>query len=189
MPAINPPTMDLRGQRFVLDLSDDDDDNAGTSSSIPSTAVPSLASAFIGDIKERSTTPPTAPQLKSTPSGFPEHKKRTRISAFKQQKGIAKTAVPGSSSVAAVSPPARTQPTAGKRLQRDDSILDDEERRRIDTENKQRLASMSAAEIDEERQELLAALDPSLIERLLKRANLDHGRGDTGYRSTEGRPT
>ena len=180
MPAINPPTMDLRGQRFVLDLSDDDDDDAGASSSIPSTAVPSLASAFIGDIKERSTAPPTAPQLKSTPSGFPEHKKRTRISAFRQQKGIAKTAVPGSSSVAAVSPPARTQPTASKRPQRDDSILDDEERKRIDAENNQMLASMSSAEIDEERQELLAALDPSLIERLLKRANLDQGRGDTG---------
>ena len=39
---------------------------------------------------------------------------------------------------------------------------------------------MSAAEIDEERQELLAGLNPSLIERLLKRANLDDARGDTG---------
>jgi hypothetical protein len=39
---------------------------------------------------------------------------------------------------------------------------------------------MSAAEIDEERQELLAGLNPSLIERLLKRANLDEARGDTG---------
>jgi hypothetical protein len=39
---------------------------------------------------------------------------------------------------------------------------------------------MSAEEIEEERRELLAALDPSLVERLLKRANLDDGRGDTG---------
>jgi hypothetical protein len=162
--------MDLRGQRFTLDLSDDDE--AAVNSTIPSTAVPA-ASPFIGDIIERSSAPPTAPQLKPTPTGFPEHKKRTRPSAFRQQRGAAVKPAPPDSSAAA-------QPHVQALQPRDDPLADAEERRRIDEENKQRLASMSAEEIDEERHELLAGLNPSLIERLLKRANLDHGRGDTG---------
>jgi RNA polymerase II-associated protein 1 len=172
--------MSLRGQRFVLDLSDGEDE-VGSSSTIPATVVPSLSSAFIGDIKEHSTAPPTAPQLKSTPSGFPEHKKRTRVSAFKQQRGgTVRPTAPDSSNVGA-SPPAQVSPPAtGRQPTPQDPVIDDEERRRIDEENNQRLAAMSAEEIDEERQELVAGLSPSLIERLLKRANLDQGRGDTG---------
>jgi hypothetical protein len=61
-----------------------------------------------------------------------------------------------------------------------DPTEDVEERKRIDEENRKRLESMSAEEIDEERQELFSQLNPSLVERLLKRANLDDGRGDTG---------
>lgn len=126
--------MDLRGQRFTLDLSDDDE--AGVNSTIPSTAVPA-ASPFIGDIIERSTAPPTAPQLKPTPTGFPEYKKRTRPSAFRQQRGAAVKPAPPDSSAAAQPPVQAIQP-------RDDPLADAEERRRIDEENKQRLASMSA---------------------------------------------
>lgn len=180
--------MDLRGQRFAIDLSEDEDeDEASTSSTVPSSAVPPV-SAFIGDIMERSTAPPTAPQLKSTPTGFPEHKKRTRVSAFKQGRGggAAKPAPAKPSSVAGV-PRAPAPPSTTHKPARADPLADDEERRRIDEENNQRLASMSAEEINEERQELLAALDPSLVARLLKRANLDHGRGDTGIEPAEER--
>lgn len=169
--------MDLRGQRFTVDFSDDEDET-GVASRIPQNATPSLSSAFIGDIKERSTAPPSAPKLKMTPTGFPEHK-RTRISAFKQQRGGSAKSVAedthnafglatGKSALAATQGAAK------------DPTNDDAERRRIDEENKQKLEMMSAEEIDEERQELLAGLNPSLIERLLKRANLDEGRGDTG---------
>jgi hypothetical protein len=161
--------MAVRGQRFTLDLSDDEDET-GSSSRIPSNPASSIPGAFIGDVQERaSTAPPTAPRLKTTTSGFPEHKKRTRVSAFKQQRGSSSH-----------QPEPRYQaapPASGERTER---TLGDDDRKRIDEENRRRLESMSAEEIDEERQELLSGLNPSLIERLLKRANLDDGRGDTG---------
>ena len=47
------------------------------------------------------------------------------------------------------------------------------ERERIDQENRQRIAQMSPEEIAHERRELMAGLNPSLIERLLRRANID----------------
>ncbi|KUJ10646.1 uncharacterized protein LY89DRAFT_655380 [Mollisia scopiformis] len=173
--------MDLRGQRFELNLSDDED-NAGPGSTAPSYAVPPLMSAFVGDIKERSTAPPTAPKMKTTPTGFPEHKKRTKISAFKQQRAGAGPVqpVPADPSRPSAPRPQAPQPANASSLIQDNSSFDESERRRIDEENNQRLAAMSTAEIEQERAELLAGLDPSLIERLLKRANLDEGRGDTG---------
>ncbi|KAH7369876.1 RPAP1-like protein [Rhexocercosporidium sp. MPI-PUGE-AT-0058] len=168
--------MDLRGQRFEIDLSDDDE-QPSTRSSILSNAFPSISSPFVGDIKEREiAAPPSAPKMKTTPTGFPEHKKRTRISAFKQQRaGSAKP------SVAADSPNAfalRQSPTNPSLTQNASSM--DNERRQIDEENRQRLAAMSAEEIEEERNELMAGLNPALLEMLLKRSNLDEGRGDTG---------
>lgn len=172
--------MALRGQRFELDLSDEGEDITSPSS-LPSNGVPSISSAFIGDIKERSTPHSvSAPKLKSTPNGFPEHKKRTRISAFKQQRAGSATATIADSANAFSLPTPQASSTNASKLTQKDPSFDESERRRIDEENKQRLAAMSAAEIDEERQELLAGLNPSLIERLLKRANLDDARGDTG---------
>jgi hypothetical protein len=171
--------MDLRGQRFTVDFSDDEDERE-SSSILPPVSVPSVPSAFIGDIKERPTTAPSAPKLKTTPTGFPEHKKRTRISAFKQQRGgSAKPAAADTHNAFALPTSQATIANASTLTQKDPSF-DETERRRIDQENKQKLDSMSAEEIEKERRELLASLDPSLVERLLKRANLDEGRGDTG---------
>jgi hypothetical protein len=180
--------MDLRGQRFALDLSDDDDDDGdeiGLSSKLPSDAINSISSAFIRDIVENTATerPVTAPKLKSTTTGFPEHKKRTTVLALKQQRGSVRTRVIDSTrSPAAIASPSRQAPhqTNSSTLTQNGPSFDENERQRIDNENKQRLAAMSAEEIEEERQELLAGLNPSLIERLLKRANIDDGRGDTG---------
>lgn len=169
--------MDLRGQRFTVDLSDDEEE-AGAESRVPTDAAPSITNAFVGDIKERSTAPPSAPRLKTSTTGFPEHKKRTRVSAFKQQRGG--DGKPETADFHNTSAVPRTQAAAAAQRPTRDPTEDDEERRLIDKENKQRLADMSAEEIDEERQELLAQLNPALIERLLKRANLDAGRGDTG---------
>jgi hypothetical protein len=169
--------MDLKGQRFELDLSDDEDERASTSR-IPTGSLPSLP--FVSDVQERVTAPPSAPTLKKTPTGFPEHKTRTRISAFKQQRSQAVS--DPVSKPAGLNKPSTGDPRPFRRTSsgRNDQSFEDEERRRIDEDNKQRLAAMSTTEIDEERQELLAGLNPSLIERLLKRANLDEGRGDTG---------
>ncbi|RDW67950.1 hypothetical protein BP6252_09346 [Coleophoma cylindrospora] len=162
--------MDLRGQRFTLDLSDDE-----AESESPSRLAAVPTSAFIGNIKERenSATPPTAPKLKASATGFPEHKKRTRVSAFKQQRaGATRAADSQNSPVQASTFSSRATPTT--------LSYEETERQKIDAENKQRLASMSVEEIEEERRELFEGLDPSLIERFLKRANLDEGRGDTG---------
>ncbi|PVH88049.1 hypothetical protein DL98DRAFT_225706 [Cadophora sp. DSE1049] len=168
--------MDLRGQRFEIDLSDDDE-QSNTRSSIPQNAFPSISSPFVGDVKERKiAAPPSAPKMKSTPTGFPEHKKRTRISAFKQQRaGSAKPVVTDTPNAFAL----RQTPTNASSLTQNNFSMD-EERRIIDEENRQRLAAMSVEEIEEERNELMAGLNPALLEMLLKRSNLDEGRGDTG---------
>ncbi|CZS95106.1 related to Plasmodium yoelii rhoptry protein [Rhynchosporium agropyri] len=169
--------MNLRGQRFEIDLSDDDE-QPEIGSRIPTDAFPSISSPFVGDIKEREiAAPPSAPKMKTTPTGFPEHKKRTRISAFKQQR--ARSAEPA---VVTDTPNAfalRQTPTNASLMIQNTSNMDGE-RRQIDEENRRRLAAMSAEEIEEERNELVAGLNPALLEMLLKRSNLDEGRGDTG---------
>jgi hypothetical protein len=175
-------TMDLRGQRFTVDFSDDEDeDETPSKSRLPSANTSSTPSAFIGDIKERPSAAATPPKFKSTTTGFPEHKKRTRISAFKQQREASSSNTSIVSPTTTAIPGVHSQPTNNHRLAKDETSLLDQDRRQIDEENSRRLAAMSAEEIDEERQELFAGLNPSLIERLLKRANLDEGRGDTGF--------
>ncbi|KAI1385670.1 uncharacterized protein F4822DRAFT_350956 [Hypoxylon trugodes] len=130
---------------------------------------------LITDIQEKEVAAPKAPsfpQVKSTTTGFPEHKKRTRISAFKQKRQNAKldnenpkTPAANESIPNADQDAWRTIPSTA------DSRLD--EKQRIDQENNERLASMSPEEIETARQELFSGLDSSLLERLLKRANLD----------------
>lgn len=171
--------MEFRGERFTVNLSDDEDE-IESSSTIPSNNVPSFASAFVADIKERSTKPPTAPQLKTSTTGFPEHKKRIRVSAFKKQRAANTNEAVADSPNAFGVPPSQGRPTGADASTQDDEFSVDKERKRIDEENKMRIASMSKEEIEQEQEELLATLDPSLIQRLLKRANLDDGRGDTG---------
>jgi hypothetical protein len=56
--------------------------------------------------------------------------------------------------------------------------IDQDEREKIDQENNERIANMSADEIEQERNELLSALSPSLIQRLLARSNIDEGSNE-----------
>jgi hypothetical protein len=139
---------------------------------------PSLSTAFVGDILEHApstTNPPSAPTFtaKSNNGGFPAHKKR--VSAFKERR----TANPQpKTQTGATNPPNGTfHPPTSTRT----SNFEDEERRRIDEENTQRIASMSAEEIEEERRELMSALPPSLIEKLLGRANLADGSNERDF--------
>lgn len=121
---------------------------------------------FVLDVKEKevgAVTAPTFPQQKSSATGQPEHKKRTRISAFKQRRDGH-----GSSPL---TPSSATTPVASESTVRRNRQSTEKER--IDQENRQMLASMSAEEIAQERQELLDRLDPSIVQMLLKRANLD----------------
>ncbi|KAK8855640.1 RPAP1-like protein [Apiospora arundinis] len=147
---------------------------------------------MIGDIKEKETKSPQAPsfpQPKSTTTGFPEHKKRTRISAFRQKrqdpsaadtKSQPPNAIPSKTSPASDGPniaPRRDGGGAGPVQQSSQA----DEKGSIDRENSERLASMSPEEIEAARQELFNGMDESLLQRLLKRANLDEQNGPSAF--------
>ncbi|KAF2758154.1 hypothetical protein EJ05DRAFT_500671 [Pseudovirgaria hyperparasitica] len=168
----------VKGERFYLDLDSDDEDHA------PDRSVPVRPSAgpafdFIADVTERQPSapkPPTAPTFKKTASGFPAPKTRPRVSAFKQQRHGSHR-----DKHETLAAPSSLSPTGGPskyNVEPENESPEARERRDIDMENKQRVAQMSPEEIERERQELFAGLNPSLIEKLLKRSNLDVTRQD-----------
>ncbi|EEH49907.1 uncharacterized protein PADG_05986 [Paracoccidioides brasiliensis Pb18] len=164
--------MAVRGERFHINLSsDDEDDNVH---GCPSLASPSLD--FVGDVRERAPSaaplPPAPLRLSSASTGFPEHRKRSRISAFKQQRADRDSAAYKQP------PPRRASTTPGASLASSTTA----EKNSIGEENKRRLAAMSPAEIERERGELISALPQSLIERLLRRANIDEDHQQEGIR-------
>jgi hypothetical protein len=134
------------------------------------TAQPTFP-AFVGDILERESSPanpPAAPTLKANVNGFPAHKKRTpRMSAFKQQRAAKEQQAAAASTASQDAPKARST--------RFDSNT---EKKSIDDENNKRLADMSAAEIEQERQELMQSLSPALIQKLMARSNIDEGSNE-----------
>lgn len=157
----------IPGERFEIDLESDDE------SHVPTQPVP-LPGAFVGDVLERQpATPrlPSAPTLKSK-TGFPEHGKRKVESRFKRQKAVSGT--PAVSNVAEAEQPYQTTTTSGG----DHRSWEDAERQRIDHENRQRIADMSPAEIEEERQELMDSLSPAFLQRLLRRSNIGSGSAE-----------
>ncbi|KAK2757906.1 hypothetical protein FQN54_004312 [Arachnomyces sp. PD_36] len=169
--------MTFRGERFVVDLSDDEDD--------PPNATPPVFD-LIGEVKERapstlnSSKAPTPPKSSSTSTGFPEHKKRTRPSAFKQQRAAkdAKDATPT---------PTPTPNKSTTKTEAEKFSIAQEEKRLINEENKRRLASMSPEELENERAELMSAMPSSLLERFLRRANIDGS--ETSQETSQGADT
>ncbi|GAB7363360.1 hypothetical protein MBLNU230_g3640t1 [Neophaeotheca triangularis] len=166
------------GDRFEVDLDTSDDEQAPQSAA----ATPF---SFVGDVLERKTAapkPPSAPALKKkTDGGFPPHHKRPVESRFKQRKSGGREF--GSKSD---NPPKSTANSSGASGQGRNEASSNEpldweeqERHRIDEENNQKLAGMSSEEIAEERGELLSSLSPALLERLLKRSNIDSGSNET----------
>ncbi|KAF2800787.1 hypothetical protein K505DRAFT_320174 [Melanomma pulvis-pyrius CBS 109.77] len=157
-----------RGERVHFDFDSGTIESAGQEEH---EAPLPASTAFVGDILERAPStanPPSAPtfKAKANTTGFPAHKKRVnRVSAFKQQRATKNDASQ------------HKENGAANPSNRDPNFQDDE-RRRIDEENRQRIASMSAEEIEEERNELLSSLPPSLIQKLLGRANLDDGSNE-----------
>jgi hypothetical protein len=135
--------MAFRGERFVLDL----DDESG---------APEIPSPFslIGEIQERapSTAIPPAPKPTSSSTGFPAPRQR-KPSSFKQRRADQSQT---SSETPATDPP---------------TIQDD--KKHIDEENRRHLAAMSEAQIQREREELMEQMDPGLLERFLRRANIE----------------
>ena len=188
--------MAIRGQRFHLDLLSDEERGHGRSGSLQEDQNSHLP--FIRDITERPNArgpePPSPPRLRGSHTGFPEHKKRSKVSAFKQQRsGIADVvASPDASQSshalknAAAAPTRKGANTVPKNRYHDTS--DAAEWMRIGQENQGRLAQMPPNEIEREREELMSGLSSSLIERLLKRANIDEGRTDTGIKPRINKP-
>ncbi|RKF72599.1 RNA polymerase II-associated protein RBA50 [Golovinomyces cichoracearum] len=158
--------INLQGQRFEIDLSDEEDN---------STLNRSSQTDLIRDIKERSISNiASTPTLTNhTSSGFPSHKKRFRTSTFKQKRNLIKSEI--GHDVSAISPESQVATSIQEKLGSHEI-----EKQCIDEENRQRLSDMTTEEIEEEKREILSQLDPLLIEKLLKRANLDEARGDTG---------
>ncbi|MCJ1338493.1 hypothetical protein MMC09_003781 [Bachmanniomyces sp. S44760] len=174
--------MAIKGHRFEIDLPTEEAPSYNRN--LPGHSASAFNFDFIKDISERPTTaatPPTPPKFRSSETGFPGHKKRTGASRFKQQtraggqddglKGIptGKTKSARQGHVPGSDAEARTG---------HDSNMKDLQKDSIDAENQERLARMSSTEIEEERSELMKALSPSLIERLLKRAVIDDGQTD-----------
>ncbi|KAJ3556876.1 hypothetical protein NPX13_g10041 [Xylaria arbuscula] len=133
---------------------------------------------FVRDIQEKDIVEakaPSFPQARPGTSGFPEHKKRNKPSAFKQKR----QGISPDSQTPKPTPSSSDQPLTslghGSKAQPSSQGFMANERTNIDRENSQKLASMSPQEIEEARQELFSGLDSSILERLLKRANLDQG--------------
>ncbi|KAL7951227.1 RPAP1-like protein [Trichoderma barbatum] len=110
---------------------------------------------LIGDIVERSEKGAKPVEFPSGPissTGFPQHKRRWKPSAFKQQRN-------GGAS----QPQEPSQPQG----------FEEAERRRIDRENQQKISDMTPQEISQAQEDIMKGMNPALIQRLLQRANID----------------
>lgn len=130
---------------------------------------------FLADIKEKevgAVQAPTFPQPKA--NGFPEHKKRTRTSAFKQKRQSANGGANDTSAILQDEPKSQHTPTsAPAQAARPGTFGALPEKEVIEKEVNSIMATMSAEEIDESRRELLATLKPSILEMLLRRSTID----------------
>ncbi|KAI4227997.1 MAG: hypothetical protein L6R36_002008 [Xanthoria steineri] len=160
--------MAIRGQRFRVDF--DSDHEIGQPQDNVDRHMPRSPWGLVTDIQERSTSttikPPSPPRIKNSQDGFPIHKKRSKIGVSKQGSDPTIPSNTNMKTSMSESVPSRLESSGPKR----DSSS---ERREIDLENKQRLAGMSPEDIDQARNELMSGLTPSLIEKLLKKANIE----------------
>ncbi|KAK5277270.1 hypothetical protein LTR40_010589, partial [Exophiala xenobiotica] len=171
--------MAIPGQRFELDL--DAPDFAFTP--LDEDVLPDLsASLAVSEIQEHDTdSVPTAPSLKSSKTGFPEHKRR-HISTFKKKQQAA-TRSPRPSAPTHIEPSDRAiAHHVGKKYGVD---LESQQKAEIGEENARRIAEMSIEDVEEARAELMQNLNPAFVERLLKRANIDEDTQDQAQWPTD----
>lgn len=148
--------MAFRGERFVLDLDDEDGSNP------PVEPSPPPAISLIGEIHERAPSAAVPPAPKPpTGVGFPQHRRRTKPSSFKQRRENQSEPVPSSQSDNPPQSTPRSPPTLS------------DEKKAIDEENRRQLDSMSASQIQYEREELMSSMGSSLLEKFLRRAKVD----------------
>lgn len=130
---------------------------------------------MIGDVVERNATKKPADdifddQISST--GFPQHKRRWKSSAFKQRRaGNAPGANDDNKAQAEAQDPKPNTSMGQPNFQQ-------VEKERIDRENRQKLDDMSPEEIAEAQQEILSGMNPGLVQRLLQRANIDESSSE-----------
>ncbi|OTA28958.1 hypothetical protein BTJ68_09247 [Hortaea werneckii EXF-2000] len=169
----------IKGQRFELNLGPDDESDAG-----PKAPPAVFPGAFVTDVQERQVSQPKAPSAPTLRSktGFPEHKKRNTTSRFRQKAQENKPPSEKSSQNVAQAHPAAKPSTDGGAKPKS---WEEDEKQRIDDENRQKLAGMSEAEIEEERRELMNRMSPEFIQRLLKRSNIDSGSNEIQEKPTE----
>ena len=125
---------------------------------------------LIGDIVEREPgdkKPAEFPTAPASSTGFPQHKRRWKNSAFKQQRAARDGNEVSKSGAATVSN------DLGHRDSGNQDSFEDVEKKRIDLENRQKLANMSTEEIAQAQDDIMSGLNPGLIQRLLARANID----------------
>ncbi|KAJ4135918.1 hypothetical protein NW768_003521 [Fusarium equiseti] len=129
---------------------------------------------LINDIVEHDTSkkkPVTFDDGLISSTGFPQHKRRWKTSAFKQRRAGEATGAQQQSRSETKKP----QDTSSK------ADLETVEKQRIDRENQQKLASMSPDEIAQAQQDIMNGLNPALIQRLLSRANIDEQAGPSPF--------
>ncbi|KAL2694555.1 hypothetical protein Neosp_001138 [[Neocosmospora] mangrovei] len=131
---------------------------------------------LIGDIVERDSGDKKPVEFSDQPissTGFPQHKRRWRSSAFKQQRAA---------EAAGQTPSARSRPEVNQAQESSANMgFEDVEKKRIDQENRQKLASMSPAEIAQAQNDIMNGLNPALIQRLLQRATIDEPTGPSPF--------
>ena len=162
--------MAMRGQRFNIDLDSDEESIHVQPPRSTRATGPNLG--LLRDITERvpasDAKSPSPPKFKGSETGFPVHKTRVGPSKFKRNRET--QASPDQLERE------QTNKRDGNRSLADgleSNVSHGSEDKSIDQENKQRLAQMSDEEIEEARRELMSGLSPSLIEKLLKKANID----------------
>jgi len=168
--------MQFVGERFPINVPEDKESSptqppptSASASASASSPAPFPGLDFVKDVQERPITaprPPAAPIAKSTSTGFPEHKKRTGLSRFRQARQDKNNDTTSAASTLPQGTPSRS--TVNRTPNNQDDV-----KKSIDKENKDKLASMSESEIAQERRDLLQGLPASLVERLLRRANID----------------
>lgn len=155
--------MAIRGQRFDLDLDAEDwkfDLQEQETSASPLNVVK--------EIKERDSSDiPPAPTLKSTKTGFPEHRKRPQ-SAFKLQQQSSKDETQRK-----IHEPSDRAILHHAAKKRGVDLASAREKADISTENTNRIDQMSLEEIEEARAELMAQFNPESLRKLMQRANIN----------------
>ena len=147
--------MALPGQRFNLDLDSDD-----WKFDVEENEQP--VQNAVSNIKERSPIDiPAPPTIKSTRTGFPEHRPKKQ-SAFKQRQEQQNNLFRGPSDAAILHQAAKSRGV---------DLSTAKQKANIDAENRSRVANMSMDELEEARSELLSQFNPDKLRAFLGRAN------------------